>query len=303
MSIPENDFPDRLIEATRAFATPLCVGIDPHLDMIPPLYRRGAMTPDKDATVESVRDFSFELLGRITGKVSTIKPQAAMFERLGPAGMQLLAEICNEAIAAKLLVIIDAKRGDIGSTATAYASALLGHDAPFASDALTVNPFLGLDTLKPFLDAAATTRSGVFALVRTSNADADDIQGFTDGDGVPVFRHLAQKLKPLVEASVAKCGFSSLGIVAGATWPDETALLRRILPQALFLVPGFGAQGGSREGALAGFVDGPEGPEGGIVNSARAVIFPDEAATTQSHTDWRQAIDKALERTISQLRG
>jgi len=297
------DFASRLIDQTRARGNPLCAGIDPHLELIPDLFRRGEMAETKAATAESVRDFCFEILARLPGKVPAIKPQAAMFERLGPAGMSILADLAREAMALGLLVIMDAKRGDIGSTSAAYARGWLGHDAGFPSDALTVNPFLGLDTLTPFLEQADSTDAGLFVLTRTSNPGAADIQGLEARDGRPVFHHLADGLRPLVEAREGNSGFSSLGIVAGATWPEEAALLRRLLPSALFLVPGFGAQGGGREEALAGFVAGPEGPEGGVVNTSRGIAFPAEAAEARQLAGWRQAIDNAITNSIRTIRG
>ena len=297
-------FASRLIDATRAKGTPLCAGIDPHLGMIPALFQRGNMAPTSPDTAEAVRDFTFELLTRFIGKVPVIKPQAAMFERLGPAGMAILADLCREAMAEGLMVIMDAKRGDIGSTSTAYADAYLGRDAGFPSDALTINPFLGIDTLEPFMTVADKTRSGLFVLVRTSNPGSADVQGIMAEDGRPVFHHLADQLRPLIEAREAPdCGFSSIGIVAGATYPEEAALLRRLLPSALFLVPGFGAQGGGRDDAFAGFVDGPEGPEGGIVNASRGLSFPHDAQEASNQTDWRHAIDAATDHAITTLRG
>ena len=297
-------FASRLIDATRAKGTPLCAGIDPHLGMIPKLFQRGDMTPTSPSTALSVRDFTFELLTRFIGKTPVIKPQAAMFERLGPEGMVIMADLCREAIAEGLMVIMDAKRGDIGSTSTAYADAYLGHHTGFPSDALTINPFLGMDTLDPFMTVADETMSGLFVLVRTSNPGSADLQGIMAKDDRPIFHHLADHLRPLVEAREASdCGFSSIGIVAGAAYPEEAAELRRLLPSALFLVPGFGAQGGGREEAFAGFVDGPEGPEGGVVNASRGISFPADAQDAGNHATWRQAIDAATDRAITTLRG
>jgi orotidine-5'-phosphate decarboxylase len=292
-----------LIEATRAKGTPLCAGIDPHLDMIPKMFCRGEMNPTAADTAEAVRDFTFELLSQLTNKVSVIKPQAAMFECLGPRGSLILADLCCAAIAEGMLVIMDAKRGDIGSTSAAYAHAFLGHEAGFPSDALTVNPYLGVDTLSPFIEVADATRSGLFVLARTSNPGSASLQGIIAEDGRPVFHHLADQLRPLVESHETDCGFSSIGIVAGATYPEEALELRRLLPSALFLVPGFGAQGGGREEAFAGFVDGPEGPEGGVVNASRGISFPKDAQDAGNHTSWRQAIDAALDNAIQTLRG
>ena len=295
-------FADRLTEKTRAVGTPLCAGIDPHLDLIPPLFRRADIKPTAAATAEGVRDFCFELLERLKGRIGVIKPQSAFFEQLGPGGMGILSDLCREAGELGLLVVLDAKRGDIGSTSAAYARAMLGREAGFPADALTVNPYLGIETLDPFLEAADAAGSGLFVLVRTSNPGSADLQMLELGDGGKVYEKLAGDLSPLVESRVGSSGYSSLGIVAGATYPEEAASLRRLLPTALFLVPGFGAQGGGREEALAGLVDGPEGPEGGIVNSSRGIIFPPEAADAKSGGAWRQAVDAAIERSIGQLR-
>ena len=295
-------FADRLTESTHACGVPLCVGIDPHLDLIPKHFRVGNMEPHAEATAKSVRDFCFELLKCVKGKVGVVKPQSAMFEVLGARGVELLADFNQEAQAEGLLVILDAKRGDIGSTSEAYAKALLGRDAAIPSDALTVNPFLGLETLSAFTERARTTNSGIFILLRTSNPGAQDIQGMISDDGRPLFIRLAEKLKPLIEASEGKCGFSSIGVVVGATWHEEAKHLREILPSALFLIPGFGAQGGSPEEALIGLKHGSHGYEGGVVNSARAIIFPKDAAEASNHSDWKQAIDSALNHNINALR-
>lgn len=300
-------FADRLIDATRAKGNPLCAGIDPHLDLIPKLFWRGGSSLSEGdaintpAVVDMVRDFSFALLDRLRDKVAVIKPQSALFEQLGHEGMALMAELCTAAHGEGILVIMDAKRGDIGSTSAAYARGFLGRQAAFPCDALTVNPFLGMDSLAPFISAAKKTESGLFVLVRTSNQGSADLQGIRSDDGRPIYHHLAEQLRPLVDDAVAECGFSSIGIVAGATYPEEAKELRTLLPKALFLVPGFGAQGGGRDDALAGFVDGPEGLEGGVVNASRGLSFPAEAADSRSASQWGQAIDQAIDNAITTL--
>jgi orotidine-5'-phosphate decarboxylase len=236
-----------------------------------------------------------------TGQVAAIKPQAAFFEAQGPDGMHVLARLGRAAIDAGVLVIMDAKRNDIGSTNAAYAEAWIGHDAPFPSDALTVNAYLGLDTLDPLLARADRMGAGLFVLTRTSNQGAGDLQDLEIG-GKPVFQHLAAGLAPLAAERVGELGLSSLGIVAGATWPDEARALRQILPGAPFLVPGFGAQGAGAEQALAGLTTGSGGPEGGLVNSTRGLIFPAAAADAGSAGDWRAAIGDAIEASRAALR-
>jgi orotidine-5'-phosphate decarboxylase len=288
-------FAARLTDAIRARNSVLCAGIDPHLDLLPPLFQQKNMT-------EAVRDWAFELIPLLAGQVPVIKPQAAMFERLGPSGMIMLASLSQAAMAEGLMVIMDAKRGDIGSTATAYAEAWLGHEAGFASDALTINPYLGRDSLEPFAEKAQKSKAGLFTLLRTSNPGSADIQMLQSIEKKPVFHHVADMIRPFMESMVDASGFSSFGVVIGATWPDEQAALRKMLPECLFLIPGFGAQGASASDALAGLVKGPEGWEGGIVNSSRGLTMPAEANEARNLTDWRAAIRSATSQTIQALR-
>ena len=280
-------FADRLTEANRRTGTVLCMGIDPHTSLIPPLF--GDATPGSDAGVATLSDFSSACLDAAIGTVAAIKPQAAFFEQHGPAGMAVLADLAKAAIAANLLVVMDAKRGDIGSTSSAYAAGWIGQDAAFPSDALTINPWLGLDTLEPFLKRADETGSGLFVLNRTSNPGAGDLQDQMV-DGTPLYQHLATMLAPLARERRGDSGWSSLGIVAGATWPEDARGLRQILPDSPFLVPGFGAQGAGPEKALAGLTRGAQGWEGGLVNSTRGLIFPAKAASAKSLSDWKTLI-------------
>jgi orotidine-5'-phosphate decarboxylase len=292
-------FGDTLIERIRRLGHPLCVGLDPHLERIPPLFRRGSMGPDDPQTVEAVGAFLTAVLHRLPGRVAVVKPQSAFFEQMGWRGVQLLDRICRDARSLGLLVILDAKRGDIGSTAAAYARAYLDRDAPFAADALTVNPYLGPDSVVPFLSSAGNAGRGVFVLVRTSNPGA---AAFQEGGGErPLWRRVADSLADAVEADRGqRTGWSGVGAVVGAEHVDIARTLRELLPAAPFLVPGFGAQGGGARDALAGFVPGPAGPEGGIVNSSRGVLFPD-AGSTDDAGCWERAIDDGLARTIDAL--
>ena len=207
--------------------------------------------------------------------------------------MRLLQTLGRAAIDAGMLVIMDAKRGDIGSTSTAYANAWIGHEAIFPSDALTVNPWLGVETLDPFLARADTTSSGLFVLNRTSNDGASDLQDQII-DGAPLYLHLASMLAPLAATRIGESGVSSLGIVAGATGPENAKILRKALPSAPFLVPGFGAQGADAEMATTGLLRGASGWEGGIVNSTRGLIFPKAAANATNLADWHAAIDTSI---------
>lgn len=286
-------FGDRLTTAIRGVGTPLCMGIDPHLSLMPTLFGDVGETASS-STIRAIEDFSMACLEMAKGRVAAIKPQAAFFEAQGPDGMHVLARLGRAAIDAGILVIMDAKRNDIGSTNAAYAAAWIGHDAAFPSDALTVNAYLGLDTLDPLLARADQQGAGLFVLTRTSNPGAGDLQDLKV-DGKPLFQHLAAGLAPLAAAREGELGLSSLGIVAGATWPDEARALRQTLPGAPFLVPGFGAQGAGAAQALAGLTVGPEGPEGGLVNSTRGLIFPAAAREAGTIDAWRTAIGDAIE--------
>ncbi len=282
-------FGDRLSDANRRCRTPLCLGIDPQPRMIPALFGDASAHAGSDAAIRAIGDFSMACVEQAIGKVAAIKPQAAFFEQHGPAGMQILQNLGRAAIDSDLLVIMDAKRGDIGSTSSAYAAGWIGHDAPFPSDALTINPWLGIDTLDPFLERADENGSGLFILNRTSNPGAADLQDQIV-DGQPLYLRLATLLAPLVAKRDGKQGSSSLGIVAGATWPEEAQALRATLPSAPFLIPGFGAQGAGPKQATSGLIRGKHGWEGGLVNSTRELIFPKAAACAPSLTAWKSAI-------------
>ena len=299
--MPTSHFATRLSEAIRSSGTPLCMGIDPHLSMMPGLFGDVSI-PGDASTVRAIEDFTMACLEMAKGRVAAIKPQAAFFEAQGPDGMRVLARLGRAAVDAGMLVIMDAKRNDIGSTNAAYAEAWIGHDAPFPSDALTVNAFLGMDTLEPLLTRADATGSGLFVLTRTSNPGAGAIQDL-DVDGKPLFHRLAEQLAPIAAERCDADGGSALGIVAGATWPDEARALRSILPSSPFLVPGFGAQGAGPADALAGLRRTDAGWDGGLINSTRGLIFPKAAAEATSMADWRQAIASAIEASRAALAG
>jgi orotidine-5'-phosphate decarboxylase len=294
-------FADRLIRRVRALGHPLCVGIDPHLELLPRAFRQGSMAAGDLSTARAVESYSLALLERVAGKVAAVKPQSACFERLGPAGIAALARVMDEARRAGLLVVLDAKRSDIGSTAASYASAYLAADAPMRADALTINPYLGLDSLEPFFAAAHAGGSGVFVLLRTSNPGAVDLQDLVVRER-PLYQRLADLLHPLAsKLRGPSTEWSGLGVVVGATWPEESRRVRELLPGSLFLVPGYGAQGASAADAVAGFVRGPTGSlEGGLVNAARAIGFP-AGSESASAAGWERAVEEALTRAIREL--
>ena len=262
-------FGDALIERVRALGNPLCVGLDPYLDRIPPLFRDGDMSPGNPLTAPAVEAFLKAVLDRAAGKAAVVKPQIAFFERMGWRGIRALEEVCSHARKCGMLVLLDAKRGDIGSTADAYAGAYLTDDAPLPADALTLNPYLGMDTLEPFFTTAKAHGRGLFILVKTSNPGSGDFQDLKIGNR-SLAETVADRLNSQAEALTGgETGWSSLGVVVGATYPGEAERIRQIMPRTLFLVPGYGAQGGDAAGAVNGFVKGPNGLAGGIVRSSR----------------------------------
>lgn len=282
------DFAARLIEGTRKFG-PLCVGIDPHLGLIPEMF--GGDTP------EGIWKWSQALIEAAAGKVAVVKPQVSLFERHGPEGMAALQAAAKSARAAGLIVLMDAKRGDIGTTAEGYAQAYLAPGGPFEGDALTVNPYMGLDTLEPYAKLAKAHGKGVIVLVRTSNPGAADFQSRIMG-GAPLYVRVAEALGPLTERLMSPCGWSNLMMVIGATAPEEARVVRSLAPKALFLVPGYGAQGAPAQDACSGLVNG----EGGVVSASRSVSFPKSAAGAGDMAGWRAAIDDAILTARDELR-
>ncbi len=281
-------FADRLVDATEKYG-PLCVGIDPHAGRIPALF--GGDTPD------GISAWGKALVAAVKDRAGIIKPQAGLFERHGWQGMRALAEVCEAAKAAGLLVLMDAKRGDIGSTAEGYAAAYLAGDAPFACDALTVNPYMGLDTLEPHVRMAEHSGKGVIVLARTSNPGSADYQG-RDLEGAPLYARIVESLAPMIERLKGRSGWSGLMLVTGATGPDEARHLRSLAPRGLFLVPGYGAQGAGAAGALAGFVGG----QGGCVNASRSVTFPAGTTEAASEQEWQALVIAAIDAAQTDLK-
>lgn len=265
-------FGERLVEAVARTGVPLAVGIDPHLDRLPePLQRRyrgltGAAFRTRAA--EAVGEFGRIVIQAVRGRVPAIKLQLAFYEQLGHAGWAALEETCALAREAGLLVVADGKRGDISSTAAAYARALLDPDGPVGADALTVNPWMGTDTLEPYMDLVAEAGRGIFVLVRTTNPGSAELQGHGDP---PAALKVADAVTRLGKASTGPSGLSSVGAVVGAMAARDARMLRQRMPRAWFLTPGVGAQGGTVAEGLSGIrADGM----GVLVAAARSVLYP-----------------------------
>ena len=277
-------FADRLHQSIKRSKSVLVAGFDPVLDDFPKfiLEEAGKKSSNSEELIYLALTSFYQIsLDAVADSVAAIKPNIAFFEQYGVGGIRAFASVCSMIKEKKLPVIADAKRGDIGSTATAYSAAFLGRSniagkktSIFDVDALTVNPFLGFDTLEPFLNDCREYDKGIFVLVKTSNEGSAAIQGLKAGDsGKTISEQVAQHLASLASQLMGDCGYSGVGAVVGATWPKEAALLREIMPKNYFLIPGFGAQGGSTSDAQAGFAKEGGGNVGGaVVNASRAIF-------------------------------
>jgi orotidine-5'-phosphate decarboxylase len=295
-------FIDRLSAAVQQKRTPVMVGLDPRVDQLPtPLVPRNAA--DHADVAASYRRFCCDVIDAVTPLVGVVKPQAAFFEQLGPHGMTALGEVIDHAIESGLVVVLDGKRNDIGTTAEAYAEGWLGRKpaSPWGTDALTVSPYLGDDSLEPFLKIGRPRGAGIFVLVKTSNPGGKLLQDLESG-GRKLYQHVAEYVERLAAASLGSSGYGDVGAVVGATYPEQLADLRATMPSTWFLVPGFGAQGGTARDCAAAF---DASGLGGVINNSRGIIF---AHSRKEYRDrfppnqWQDAVAAATREMIDQLR-
>ncbi len=276
-------FADRVAEAVDRKRSQLLVGLDPRPDLLP-VELRGDTYASRGAAADAVARFCRGLVDAVAPYVVGVKPQLAFFEALGADGLRAFEDACEYARAAGLLVVADGKRGDIGSTARAYAGAYLEErqGEPARVDALTVNPYLGSDSLEPFLAACRRSGAGLFCVVKTSNAGSADIQDAALSDGRRLWQHVAELVSEWGEELVGDRGLSSVGAVVGATYPRAVAEARRLMPQAILLLPGVGAQGATPADVARAFTSGPASA---LVPISRSVIY----AFRVEGADWRKA--------------
>ena len=291
-------FPELLAQAVRQKATPALVGLDPRLEQLPTPLQPHAKTPQ--AIANAYREFCFRVIDVVAPIVPAVKPQSAFFEQIGPLGCQALADVTAYAKNAGLLVILDGKRNDIGSTAEAYADAYLGaHRAPWSAHALTVNPFLGSDSLEPFVTAAGTHGAGIFVLVKTSNPGSGMIQDLTV-QGQPVYHHVAALVEKFAAQTAGTDAYGCVGAVVGATYPQQLAELRASMPHCWILVPGYGSQGGTAKDAVLALDDSGLG---GLINNSRGIIFAHQRPEFDHYgpQQWQMAVEQATRNMIDDL--
>ena len=298
---------ERLHAAIRTKGNAVVVGLDPRFEQIPApvLAATGHLGADRASRVAAAfEQFCLQIIDVVAPLVPAVKPQAAFFEEWGPPGCAALARVIQAARSAGLIVICDAKRGDIGSTAEAYARGYLaGSDpaaAPWGADALTVNPYLGRDTLEPFVRVAADRGGAIYVLVRTSNPGAATFQDLRS-DGEPLYTHVAAMVDELAESTRAGQPYGVVGAVVGATYPQELTALRQVMPHTHLLIPGYGSQGGAAADVAGAFE--PSGL-GAVVNSSRGIIFAwerREYAERYGVSAWEQAVEAATRDMIADL--
>ena len=290
-------FSSRLATAIKARGSAACIGLDPRRDQLPPTLGADTAFDPKDLAAIDAH-FCCSVIDVIAPLVPIVKPQLACFEMLGPHGMLALAEVIFHARSKGLLVLADGKRGDIGSTAEAYADGWLA--GCWGADALTVNPYLGLDSIEPFVKLATERHAGIFVLVKTSNPGSKDFQDL-QSDGSTIFQHVAAGVEQLATRTAAGTTYGAVGAVVGATWPRQLDELRATMPHTWILVPGFGKQGGRASDVRGAFhSDGL----GALVVSARDVIFaharPEMNAGLEPR-QWQTAVERACLDMIDRL--
>ena len=295
----EENFADRLLAAIEEKKTPLVVGLDPVYENLPAAitqHRELNDEEDLEAGVDAILEFCTRVLKVVAPHVPAVKINSAFFEQYFWYGVEAFSAVVQEAAAHGLVVINDSKRGDIGNTSERYAMASLA-DPQFASmdelvgaDAVTVSPYMGSDSVGPFLKVAKEYNKGLFVLVRTSNPGAAEIQDMLLQDGTPVYQHVGKLVAKWGSEMVGNRGYSAVGAVVGATNVGQMIALRELLPHTIFLVPGYGAQGASAADVAKAFkADGT----GAIVNSSRGIIFAHKDPK-YAGMEWEKAVEAAV---------
>lgn len=273
------NFADRLIREIERKGNPCMVGLDPRIEMMPyfVIDKFRGLSPD-ESIQKVIIEFNLWIIQQIKNIIPAVKLQIAFYEQYGVPGIIAFKKTIEIAKEAGLQVVVDAKRNDIGSTAQAYANALLGRTNIYGSlepifdvDCITVSPFLGRDSILPFVETCLKYGKGIFILVKTSNPGSVDIQdAIVKNQNAPLYTNLARMVQELAEGLVGETGYSSIGAVVGATFPEEAHTLRKLMPKSIFLVPGYGAQGGTAADTIPCF---NSDKRGAIINASRSITF------------------------------
>lgn len=272
-------FIDRLISSIKRLNNPTVVGLDPKLEYIPARIREKAFREygtGLEGAAGAILQFNKKLIDAVYDIVPAVKPQLAYYEMYGQEGIKVFAETCVYARSKGLLVIADGKRNDIGSTAEAYSTAFLGkvaagdgESAVFDVDALTVNPYFGYDGVKPFIEDCIKYGKGIFILVKTSNKSSGQLQDLITQDGKCIYETVAALVDEWGSGVTGEYGYSSVGAVVGATYPEQAKISRSLMKKAYILVPGYGAQGGTARDVVHSFnSDGL----GAVINASRSIM-------------------------------
>ncbi|MCL5420101.1 MAG: orotidine-5'-phosphate decarboxylase [Candidatus Marsarchaeota archaeon] len=272
-----DNYADKLLNAVKRKGNPCIVGLDPRLDQMPDFVKATPRDNLDRAVRRSIIAYHKCIIRAVAGLVPGVKLQSAFYEQYGIGGMQAFMDTVRYARERGLVVIIDAKRNDISSTAEAYANAFLGRTQIFGNstkvidaDCITVSPYLGKDSLDPFVEACKAYGKGIFILVKTSNPGSSDLQDRKLSDGSELYIRVAELVNRYSEGLTGELGYSPIGAVVGATFPEEAMRLRKLMPRSIFLVPGYGAQGGTAAMAAECFNDDGYGA---VVNASRSLTY------------------------------
>ena len=302
---------DNLIEKIKQTDNPTVMGLDPRYDMIPKCIRN-KYEKTLEGVSKAIVEYNKALIDSTYDIIPAIKPQIAFYEMFGTYGIEAFKETCKYAKEKKMCIIADVKRGDIGSTALGYSSAYLGRtligekeEKVFDVEFITVNPYIGTDCVKPFIEDCKKYNKGIFIIVKTSNQSSGELQDLTLENGKQVYMQVAELVTKWGEDLIGNYGYSSVAAVVGATYPEQLKQIRKIAPNTYFLIPGYGAQGGKAEDVAFGF---DKNGLGGIVNASRSLMcayksdlwknkFREEEyakATRQEAIRMRDEINKAI---------
>ncbi len=271
----ENNIMDELIDNIKKKKSPIVMGIDPRYEMLPNVVK-SKYPKTLEGFAKATVEFFKNLIDETYSIIPAVKPQLAYFEMMGPSGLRAFKEIVDYAKEKNLIVIADAKRGDIGTTSQGYSNTFLGktsleeyEEEIYNTDFVTVNPYMGTDCVKPFIEDSKKYNKGIFVLVKTSNKSSGELQDLKLENGNKVYEQVVSLVESWGEDLRGKYGYSSISAVVGATYPEQLKELRQKAPHTFFLIPGYGAQGGKAKDIALGF---DKNGIGGIVNASRSLM-------------------------------